>query len=676
MPSSTAGYTSGGIARLRILPAVLPEYTRFTRLGRLAPAGRVEAVLGWGRKPTARRARAFAERHGLPYIALEDGFLRSLGLGVAGFQPHSLVVDTQGIYYDASRPSDLEELIAAGDASGEELERARRCMALLRHYRLSKYNHAPDALPAGLTDGRPRVLVVDQTRGDASIEFGAASVASFAAMLDQALAAHPEAEVLVKVHPDVIAGKKQGHLLDAARHHPRCRVIGDDLSPWALLDIVDHVHVVTSQLGFEALIAGKRVTCHGLPFYAGWGLTDDRQSCPRRGASRSLEQLFVAAYLRYCRYANPYTGEPASLEETIALIADQKRQRDRLAGQWSAGGFSGWKRGFVGDFLGPEAQLTHYRDSQAALNAAPPGSRLLAWASGVDDALESRCRKRGVTLARMEDGFIRSVGLGVDLARPLSLVIDYLGIYYDASAPSELERLLETAEFTDDLLARAAALRERLVRLRLSKYNVAGRALPTLPAGRHRILVPGQVESDASIARGSPEIRTNSALLRAVRERHPDALVLYKPHPDVLSGARLGALDEASKQLYDLEVGAVQITELLEAVDEVHTMSSLTGFEALLRGRRVATYGLPFYAGWGLTDDRISCTRRTRRLSLDALVAATLLLYPTYVDPESGQLCNAETAVALLEQQRRQTPELGWKTRLYRRYRNTFIGRH
>lgn len=676
MPASTAGYFSGGIARLSILPAVLPEYPRLVRLGRLAPAGRVGAVLGWGRKPTARRARAFAERHGLPYVALEDGFLRSLGLGVGGFQPHSLVVDTQGIYYDASRPSDLETLIAAGDASGEALERARRCMALLRRYRLSKYNHAPDALPPGLADGRPRVLVVDQTRGDASIAFGAASEASFPAMLDQALAAHPEAEVLVKVHPDVIAGKKQGHLLDAASHHPRCRVIGDDLNPWTLLDIVDHVHVVTSQLGFEALIAGKGVTCHGLPFYAGWGLTDDRQACPRRGAARSLEQLFAAAYLRYCRYANPYTGQPASLEETIALIADQKRQRDRLAGRWSAGGFSGWKRGFVGDFLGPEARLTHHRDSQAALKAAPAGSRLLAWASRVDDALESRCRKRGVTLARMEDGFIRSVGLGVDLARPLSLVVDYLGIYYDASAPSELERLLETAEFTDDLLARAAALRERLVRLRLSKYNVAGRALPTLPAGRHRILVPGQVESDASIARGSPEIRTNAALLRAVRERHPSALLLYKPHPDVLSGARLGALDEASKQLYDIEVGAVQIAELLETVDEVHTMSSLTGFEALLRGRRVATYGLPFYAGWGLTDDRLRCPRRTRRLSLDALVAATLLLYPTYVDPESGQLCHAETAVSLLEQQRRQAPALGWKTRLYRRYRNAFVGRH
>ncbi len=676
MPSCTAGYTSGGIARIRILPAALPEYTRFTRLRRLVPARRVDAVLGWGRKPTARRARAYAERHGLPYIALEDGFLRSLELGVAGFQPHSLVVDTRGIYYDATRPSDLEQLIAAGDASPAELARARHCMALLRRHRLAKYNHAPDTLPAALAADRPRVLVVDQTRGDASIGYGGASEASFQVMLDQALATHPAAEVLVKVHPDVIAGKKQGHLLDAARRHPRCRLVGEDLNPWALLDIVDHVHVVTSQLGFEALMAGKPVTCHGLPFYAGWGLTDDRLHCPRRGVERRLEQLFVAAYLRYCRYANPYTGEAASLEETITLIADQKRQRDRLAGRWSAGGFSGWKRGFLGDFLGPAARLRHYRDTAAALDAAPAGSRLLAWASGVDDALAGRCRQRQLTLARIEDGFIRSVGLGVDLARPLSLVIDHLGIYYDATAPSELERLLEEEEFPEELLARAAALRERLVRLKLSKYNVAGSALPPLPRGRRRLLVPGQVETDASIARGSPEIRTNRALLEAVRARHPDALLLFKPHPDVVSGARLGALDAASKQLYDIDVGDIQVADLLDAVDEVHTMSSLTGFEALLRGKEVATYGMPFYAGWGLTDDRLRCARRTRRLSLDALVAATLLLYPTYVDPHSGQLCHAETAVSLLEQQRSRHGALTWKTRLYRRYRNTFVGKH
>jgi capsular polysaccharide export protein len=66
------------------------------------------------------------------------------------------------------------------------------------------------------------------------------------------------------------------------------------------------------------------------------------------------------------------------------------------------------------------------------------------------------------------------------------------------------------------------------------------------------------------------------------------------------------------------------------------------GFEALLRGLPVACHGLPFYAGWGLTEDLAPCPRRGRRLDVDALVAGALLLYPYYVDPRSGRPCTPE----------------------------------
>ncbi len=166
-----------------------------------------------------------------------------------------------------------------------------------------------------------------------------------------------------------------------------------------------------------------------------------------------------------------------------------------------------------------------------------------------------------------------------------------------------------------------------------------------------------------------------------MRQSQPNAFIIYKAHPDVISGARVGKLDTDAKRLYDLDASHVDITALLERVDAVHTMSSLTGFEALLRHRQVTTYGLPFYAGWGLTQDALRCPRRNRTLTLDALVAGTLLLYPNYVDPTSGQLCNAETVVSLLEraklqQSSAQTPLLTWKQRLYRCYRNLLIGSH
>lgn len=669
MALPTACYFSSGIGKIRALATFLPEFSlRRHRLGQPA-----DYVLGWGLKPTARRAREYAQKHSLPYVALEDGFLRSLAPAAEGYQPHSLVVDRQGIYYDASRPSDLENWLNEATFSAAELAEAERCMALLRRYRLSKYNHAPEAsldhLPAS------RVLLVDQTAGDASITYGQADANTFRTMLDAALARHPGATLWIKTHPDVIAGTRQGHL-HSARAHPRCRVIGEDVNPWALFDRVDEVYTVTSQLGFEALMAGKRVHCFGLPFYAGWGLTQDAQSCSRRRRKRTLAELFAAAYLRYCRYANPYTGRPATLRETIALLADQRRQRERGRGHWLACGFSGWKQKFVGDFIGDAGTLTHYPRQKALPASRAP---LVAWSSGIDASLIAHARRRQAPLWRMEDGFIRSAGLGLDLARPLSLVLDRQGIYYDPRRPSDLETLLNHAAFDDELRQRARALRKRLVALKLSKYNVAaGRDEPrVLPDdGRELILVPGQVESDASVAAGSPDVSTNSALLRAVRRARPDACILYKAHPDVVSGIRLGKLDRHAGRLFDLDVSDAEIAGLLERVDSVHTMSSLTGFEALLRGRCVHTYGLPFYAGWGLTQDRLRCSRRRRRLDLDGLVAGSLILYPGYVDPATGQLCNAETVVTLLEIARQKPTHLSWQQQCYRLYRRLLTRRY
>ncbi|GGO79527.1 hypothetical protein GCM10011348_14020 [Marinobacterium nitratireducens] len=484
-------------------------------------------------------------------------------------------------------------------------------------------------------------------------------------MLDSAIADNPGAEVLVKVHPDVIAGKKKGYLFDLARER-NCTLIGKDISPWALLDAVDKVYVVTSQMGFEALMAGKEVHCFGMPFYAGWGLTQDRVTCERRGVERSLEQVFAAAYLRYCRYINPYTGDRCELEDTIALIADQKRVLERGRGDWQAVGFSRWKRGFIGRFLGQAAQM-HYLSDAGELTVAAasgPGSRVLAWASRVDDDMERQCESVDKALWRIEDGFIRSVGLGADLVDPLSLVLDSTGIYYDATRASDLEALLNDVEITPDLLERAGRLRDRLVALKLSKYNVGTTGRLSLPEGRRVLLIPGQVETDASIRKGSPELKSNLELLSAVREANPDAYIIYKPHPDVLTGGRVGGL-AGELPLFDLEVRDMSMPELLEQVDEVHTLTSLTGFEALLRGLKVVTYGLPFYAGWGLTEDRLHCARRARVRSLDELVAATLILYPVYVDPESGDPVNAETAVELLVRAREKGYRRSLKGRLY-----------
>jgi len=249
-----------------------------------------------------------------------------------------------------------------------------------------------------------------------------------------------------------------------------------------------------------------------------------------------------------------------------------------------------------------------------------------------------------VPLVQVEDGFIRSAGLGVQLAPAQSLVLDQAGAHFDPARPSDLEHLLAEGDFPPALLARAARLRCRLVEAGITKYNLAGAAPGFLPPpGRRVMLVCGQVEDDASLRRGGGTVRTNQDLLRAARRTDPDAFLVYKPHPDVEAGMRRGAVrPEALAVMADHVASGVPIAPLYALADEVQVMSSLAGFEALLRGRRVVCWGQPFFAGWGLTEDMAPLPRRRRRLGLDEMVAAALILYPRYWDPVTGLPCPVE----------------------------------
>ena len=499
------------------------------------------------------------------------------------------------------------------------------------------------------------MLVVDQTRGDLSIECGLADESSFQRMLDAALAENPDAEVLVKVHPDVLAGKKAGYLADAAGD--RVRLWAQPAAPLALLEHVDKVYVVTSQVGFEALLAGKPVVCFGVPFYAGWGLTEDRAEVPRRTARRSVEQVFAAAYLRYPRYRDPSTGEPCELERVLDHLELQRRTFEQNQGTIFCFGYQFWKRNYVRAYLRCPGNRIVFAYTAAGAERAglDASSRILVWGRRDSAAVRALAAKHGVPIWRMEDGFLRSVGLGSELAMPASLVVDREGIYFDPSQPSELETILERGGFSDDELARAAALRRHIVDRGISKYNVGVDRRIQVPPGKRVILVPGQVESDQSVRVGCPEVRTNVGLLEAVRRAAPDAFVVYKPHPDVVSGNRAGrAQRAAAMKLCDhLEEGAT-LAHCLEVADEVHVLTSLVGFEALLRGKKVVVHGQPFYAGWGLTEDRcpVAVARRTRRVTLDELVAGALIRYPRYLDRATGRFTTPEAIIQELVTER------------------------
>jgi len=639
--------------RLRTLSAGFLTDRRLRRILALAghevapgPPREGEGVVVWGRRPSARRGERAAAARGAALVRVEDAFLRGIRPGRRA-PPLGLLIDAEGVHFDPAGPS-LIERIAAGAPLDDAplLARAHAAIARLRALELSKYNaFDPDLAPPA----PGYALIVDQNPGDASLIASGADAATFRRMLAAARTDWPGAPVLVRRHP----GARRSHLAREIAAGEAVE-IGPEISPWQLLEGAVGVYTVSSQMGFEAILAGHRPHVFGGPFYAGWGLSDDEAAFPRRGRRLTRAQLFAAAMILAPVWHDPFADRLCSLEEAIETLgAEVRALREDRRGHVALG-MRLWKRPHLQRFYGREHALRFAADpGRAVARAAKDGRRLLVWAGEPGAALEADAARAGVRLARVEDGILRSRGLGAALVPPLALVADDLGIYYDPRRESRLDRLIaESPRLPADQIARAERLMARIGAAGLSKYSPGG-GTPELPArdGRRRILVAGQVEDDASLRAGCGEVRTNIALLERARTENPGAQILYKPHPDVEAGLRPGAVAaEQAEALADIVVAGADPAALLARIDDLWTLTSTLGFEALIRGVPVTCLGLPFYAGWGLTADAMPAPpHRSARPTLAGLVHAVLIGYPRYLDPVTGRPCPVEVAVARLE---------------------------
>ncbi|MTH79645.1 capsular polysaccharide biosynthesis protein [Paracoccus aestuariivivens] len=581
----------------------------------------------WGASPTAWRGEAVAHRTGSHIIRIEDAFLRSILPGrakgsVARRGPIGLILDDVGLHFRPDTPSLIEKTIVSTDAISRQADAASAIQRLIAAD-VSKYNAHLERVPppkAGY------VLVIDQTRGDASL-LGQDRDA-FLTMLAAARDENPGCHIVIRSHPETASGLRPGHFTasDLRKGDEFCDT---PVSPWALLRGAERVYVMSSQLGYEAMLAGHVPRVFGQPFYAGWGLSSDQHRFARRNPA-SIEQLFAASHLIAPVWYDPCGDRLTDFEGALRQIeAEAKAWRQDHNGHL-AFGMRLWKRPSLARVFGggKGVRFTNTASEQVTL----------AWAGKADQVPQA---------IRVEDGFLRSRGLGAALVPPLSLVADDLGIYYDPTRESRFERTMDS-DLPPQGAVRAANLAQALTASGVTKYNLTG-DLPRLPNG-HRILVPGQVEDDASIRLGAGTERTNLALLERVRAENPDAVLIYKPHPDVEAGLRPGLITNSDLQrLADVVARHSSAASLMAEVDEVWTITSTLGFEALLRGLKVTTLGAPFYAGWGLTRDLGPVpARRKAKADLNRLVHAALISYPRYHDPISDLPCPPEIAVERL----------------------------
>ncbi|HEB8387987.1 TPA: capsular polysaccharide biosynthesis protein [Campylobacter jejuni] len=620
-----------------------------------------DLFFGWGRKKSGLKAMNLAKKYKAKFILLEDGFIRSLNLGVENSPSFSMVKDDIGIYYDATMPSKLENLLNTYEFKGEEIKQAKKAIELIKKYKISKYNNNLDIPDDYFQKDEKRVLIIAQTANDASLEFGLAKDFKTVDMIKDAIKENPDSKIYIKIHPDVLSGKKQSDL-DINSLPKECILISENFNPIALLEFFNKVYTKTSGMGFEALIQECECVCYGMPFYAGWGLTKDKLECKRRMQKRSLEEVFYAAYILYSEYFNPYLNQKSNIFDTIQTLAKYKDIEKANSNRLFMLGFTLWKRYFIKPFFKAKNNEIIFLNSIKSLARykLKEDDKFFIWGKKYDEntlknLLLVKAKEQNLTnftpkVSLVEDGFIRSISLGSDLTRPFSLIVDDKGLYIDPNKVSKLEELLQNEIFDKNMLNRAKNIIKTLLENRFSKYNGLKHEDLKINAkiGQKVILIPAQVEDDASMILGGFGLSTLD-LLKEVRSKNQDAYIIFKPHPDVLSGNRVGLKDETLiLEFCDEIVKDCSIDSAIKIADEIHTITSTSGFDALLRAKKVFTYGMPFYAGWGLTKDKYRCERRTRKLSLEELVAGALIIYPRYINPKTKTLCEIEVCLDIM----------------------------
>jgi capsule polysaccharide export protein KpsC/LpsZ len=843
-------------------------------------------IYGWGRKKSGIRAIEQAKKENKKFLLFEDGFIRSIGLGVDGCKSFSVVKDDIGIYYDATAPSRLEKILKEYDFKSDKelINEAKKAIELIKWHKISKYNQSILYLPSYLKTSEKRVLIIAQTKGDLSLKYGLAEEFDSKEMVLDAIAENSDSQIYLKVHPDVLSGKKNSNIdINFAKKH--CKIIKEDINPIMLLEAFDKVYTQTSQMGFEALLLGKEVKVYGMPFYAGWNLKnlklkkEFKDVLQRRGKTLSTEELFAGSYILYSSYYNPFRDKKSNIIDTIQTIVKYRDIYIKNDKKSYFFGFKPWKQKNIKEFFvtfkknssnsilcigdshirvfenklfkkffkdyhfniiyvpGASAYglgnknsktkaytifknaLNTYRYKKIFITLGEVDCAYTIWAkykrddSDIDKLLETSiqryksfleeisefaevvvletplqtvkkdtncddsisgirksiditrkekikltlkfnreiknwiknkknikfleyekfvynkktkdirkwilnsnnpcdhhyskikyailtlliikykkilsnksnlffCKslfeaeklgldknsqiyiwgrlgfdevvdfalKNNIPLNRIEDGFLRSVTLGSNLTKSYSIVVDEYGIYFDPTNTSKLEQIYLNTKFDKDILNRADKIKNCILKSKLSKYNLYDDIRLNIPKNKKAILVIGQVEDDASIIYGGNEM-SNLKLLQEVNANNKDAFILYKPHPDVISGKRKGHIDDKEILKYcDKVVTKASIDSVLNTVDEVHTITSLVGFEALMRGKTVYTYGMPFYAGWGLTIDKLKIDRRNKKLNILELIAGAYILYPCYLSPKSNRLCEVEVLIKELNE--------------------------
>lgn len=607
----------------------------------------------WGYKDRDR-VKKYALKNRIPYYRIEDGFIRSVELGASKSTPISLCIDSKALYYDATKPSDLEDLLNEYDFNSDKelIARAANSIQMLRELNISKYNNV-DSKNIDLVYGkklRKRILVIGQVEDDESIKRGCSKPMTNNDLVWLAKMENPDAEIIYKPHPDVLFGKR------AMQSNPNdvrniAKVITEPLSLTDAFETIDHVYTITSLAGFEALLRGIKVTTFGAPFYSGWGLTDDRQTTGRRNRKLSVEEIFAAAYILYPKYMHPITKEFITIEEAIKTIKNMKDLNSSAPTATSSRQavlfrFNNDENEYIKLYLTEFERIEEISNSEElrGLLEKNQNTTLFISKSEQDTDILKIAYEKNIPINKVNFGFI---------AASSSLDFIPVSLWIETENENYFIELLNDPDFKVDpkLSQRAEKAINILVEENISEINLVPEKDGQLLLGEKktkRILVLGSPEKEPNNDRKE---LSNKDLIWIAKVENPDSEIIYYPHP-----SELIRRDEHTFYTYtDLKHVAeiikepINIGSFLDSVDHVYTIDSYGGFEAIIRNIPVTTFGNPYYAGWGLTDDKGPISERKRTLTLNEIFAGIYILNRHYFNPFTKEKVSFERALELLK---------------------------
>lgn len=174
------------------------------------------------------------------------------------------------------------------------------------------------------------------------------------------------------------------------------------------------------------------------------------------------------------------------------------------------------------------------------------------------------------------------------------------------------------------------------------------------PGGRKRIVIIEQSrKTKLELRKVFAAEETFLQMVRDAKEQHPGAAFFLLQPPSVLSGKKKGYLKKFAQE-NGIQIISEQVSSfsILAQADEVYTVSAKIGIDAVLLGKTVHCYGMPYYAGWGLTKDKVICVRRNIKVKREELFAALCLFFTRYLHPITKEPSHFQAIVRLILLQR------------------------